>query len=368
VTEQPMKTRFTLIAVLGAVLAFTAGSSALAKAPRSFYGVSSQTPLTTTDFDRMGQGNVGTVRITLSWAGIDPSAAPGDYNWGSTDAIVADAARNGISVLPFLFATPDWVARDLDGRNCGGGTCALFAPSSPGAIDAWSAFVREAVARYGPNGAFWAANPGLPRLPITAWQIWNEQNSSSFYKPKPNVGKYVKLLRASDAAIASVDTGAELVLGGMAELAGSKKAVPGSKYLQKLYRKKGAKRYFDGVAPHPYGAKLKKVQEQIDLVRETMKRGGDRGADLWITELGWGSARSGNPLNRGPKGQATNLQQAFKYFTKRRGRLNAQTVIWFSWMDSQTRICAWCPTSGLFTSQLTPKRSWQAFTKFTGGS
>jgi hypothetical protein len=229
-------------------------------------------------------------------------------------------------------------------------------------------FVRDAVARYGPNGAFWVANPGLPQVPITAWQVWNEQNSKSFYRPRPNAAKYVKLLAAANGAVKSVDPNADVILGGMAELAGSRKAIPGPKYLKQLYRRKGAKNHFDGVAPHPYGAKLKAVQQQVNLFRTAMKRGGDRGADLWITELGWGSARGGNPLNRGPKGQAKNLKQAFGYFTRRAGRLNVRAVTWFSWMDSQSRICAWCAKSGLFTRQLAPKRSWDAFTRFTGGS
>jgi polysaccharide biosynthesis protein PslG len=367
VSEQRMKTRFTLITVLGALLAIAAGSSAFAAAPRSFYGLSSQTHLGTADLDRMGQGNVGTLRIILEWSGVDPSPAADDYNWAAIDAIVADAARNGITVLPFVFGTPQWVARDLDGRNCTS-KCGLFAPSKRGAIDAWAGFLRDAVARYGPNGAFWAANPGLPQVPITGWQIWNEQNSKSFYRPRPNPKKYVKLLKASNAAIKGIDPGADVILGGMAELAGSRKATPGARYLAKLYKRKGAKKHFDGVALHPYGAKLKAVQEQVGLFRKAMKRGRDRGADLWITELGWGSARGGNPLNRGPRGQATRLKQAFKYFTKRRGKLNVRTVIWFSWMDSAARICAWCPKSGLFDQQFAPKRSWRGFVKFTGGS
>ncbi|MGH2986858.1 MAG: glycosyl hydrolase [Solirubrobacterales bacterium] len=364
---QRMKSRFALVAVVGALLAIAAGSSASAAVPRSFYGVSSQTPLTTPDFDRMGQGNVGTLRIILDWSGVVPSSAADDYNWAAIDALVADAARNGISVLPFMYGTPQWVARDLDGRNCTA-KCGLFAPSSRGGIDAWAAFLRDAVARYGPNGAFWSANPGLPQVPITAWQIWNEQNSKSFYRPRPSAKKYVKLLKASNAAIKGFDPSADVILGGMAELAGSRKATPGARYLQQLYKRKGAKKHFDGVAVHPYGAKLKAVQEQVELFRKAMKRGRDRGADLWITELGWGSARGGNPLNRGPKGQATRLKQAFKYFKKRRGKLNVRGVTWFSWMDSEAKICAWCPKSGLFTTQLAPKRSWRAFIKFTGGS
>jgi hypothetical protein len=355
----------TLLAAL-AVLVF-AVASARAGVPRSFFGVAPQTPLGSADFDRMGRGKVGTLRILVNWGSIDPSSAAGDDNWSTIDPIVAGAARNGVEVLPFLFGTPQWVAEGLDGHSCGSG-CGIFAPSSSGALDAWANFVGAAVARYGPNGDFWAENPTLPKVPIDAWQIWNEQNSSSFYKPKPRPKSYAKLLKAAHDAIRARDGSADIVLGGMAQLSGSKKATPASKYLKKLYKVQGVKKSFDGVAAHPYGAKLKATVETVDLFRAAMKKGHDSGADLWITEIGAGSKKGGNPLNRGTKGQAKLLKDTFKYFKKKRRKLNVKNVDWFSWMDSSTSICAWCSSSGLFKSGLVEKPSWRAFTKFTGGS
>jgi hypothetical protein len=89
---------------------------------------------------------------------------------------------------------------------------------------------------------------------------------------------------------------------------------------------------------------------------------------MWITEIGWGSAKGGNPLNRGTQGQAQRLKQSFKYLQKKRNKLNLETVTWFSWMDSTTSICDWCAKSGLFKAGLVEKPAWRAFTKFTGGS
>ena len=354
-------------AIAAAAIALTA-SSAHAAAPKSFYGVVPQTDLTTADFDRMGQGRVGTLRVPLSWSAVDPTPAAGDENWGGFDPIVADSARNGIEVLPFFYGTPTWVARDLDGRDCAGHDCDISAPQTPAALDAWSAFVAGAVARYGSNGTFWTQNPGLPRQPIEAWQVWNEQNSPEFYGPKPKPKAYAKLLDRAAGAIRAQDAAADVVLGGMAELAGVKKAIKGSKYVAKLYRVKGAKKDFDGVAPHPYGAKAKRVIEQVDLYRKVMKKARDKRADMWITELGWGSKKGGHALHRGKKGQAQRLKQAFKYFKKKRKKLNVQTVTWFSWMDSPTSICKWCATSGLFRQGLVEKPAWRAYTKLTGGS
>ena len=101
-------------------LALAVGVAAQAQAaPHPFYGISSQTALERGDYQRMGKADVGTLRSMLSWATVDPTKAQGDYNWGDFDSIVAESARNGITVLPFVFGSPDWVAKGLDRRSCG---------------------------------------------------------------------------------------------------------------------------------------------------------------------------------------------------------------------------------------------------------
>jgi hypothetical protein len=355
-----------------AAIGMLAAGSAHAAVPAGFYGVSPQTQLGAADVDRMGRAKVGTLRFEIPWGNIDPSPAAGDYNWAATDALVADAARNGIKLLPFFYSTPAWVAKDLDRQRCSDTKCFPFAPRSRAALRAWQTFVADAASRYGPNGEFWAQNPQLPDEPIRAWQIWNEQNSPSFYRPKPKAKAFAKLLDASSRGIKSVDPGAELILGGMfgTPLGGRKPGISAWEFLERLYDVKGAKNDFDGVAPHPYAAKLKKVRAQIDLLREEMRAGGDRNAELWVTELGWGSGGPRNPLNRGLKGQASRLRQAFKFFARKRRSWNVSTVVWYSWQDNldDPSLCVWCPESGLLTASGEEKPSYRAYVKLTGGS
>ena len=353
-----------LIALLAASTAFAAN------APKEFFGVVPQTPLAQEDIDRMGQGNVGTLRFQIFWAGQNPS--PGVYDWGPVDQIVGDAARNGIRPLPFIYSTPEWVAR-LDGRNCDGAGCFGFAPQGPAALDAWQSFLGAAAERYGPHGTFWTLNPTVPKKPIRAWQIWNEQNSDTFYKPKPKVGAYADLVEASDRALAAVDPGADVVLGGMflSPGGGEKPSLFAHDYLAKLYDVKGAKKRFDGVAAHPYASSLSKVELQVELLREAMKKAGDRKASMWVTEVGWASGGPSHPLNKGKAGQARQLKGLYKLFLKKRRAWNVETVTWYSWRDNPDRnqgLCVWCPFSGLMTKDLQPKRSWRQFVKFTGGS
>jgi|GEM_PF-1807440 len=190
---------------------------------------------------------------------------------------------------------------------------------------------------------------------------------------------YAKVLEAGHDAIVAEDPDAEIILGGMfgTPLQGQKPAIAAWDYLEKLYKVKGAKKSFDGVAPHPYAAKFsqpgsqRSVLGQIELFRDEIKDARDRNASLWFTELGWASGGPPNPLNRGEAGQAKRLKEAFKYFKRKRGRWNIETVDWYSWRDNSTAgeaLCEWCPKSGLFSESLEPKPSWNAFTKFTGGS
>lgn len=356
--------------VLAAVALLLAAAAATAKPPRSFFGVTPQRELEDADLARMEQAKVGTVRFELHWAGIDPGAGD-DYDWSSPDRIVGRAADHGIRALPFAFATPKWVA-ELDGHACATGGCGTFAPTGKAALRAWREFLAAAVRRYGPDGEFWQENPQLPALPIRDWQLWNEQNSPTFYAPKPNVRNYAELLHAGRKAITAEDEGAEIILGGMfgTPRGGQRPAIAAWDYLAKLYDK-GAKRDFDGVAPHPYAPKFESVVLQIELLRDEMKAAGDGRADLWITELGWASDGPPNPLNRGPAGQADRLKQAFRYFVEKRKKLNIRNVDWYSWRDnsgSGTALCEWCPYSGLVDDDLNPKPSLRAFTKFTGGS
>lgn len=351
-------------------IALLTAAGASARAPRSFFGVSPQTTVTDQDFARMGTARVGTIRFGIHWAQVEPSN--GAFDWSAPDSIIRGAAANGVRALPFLSGTPDWVA-DLDGYKCARGSCAPYAPAGAKARAAWSDFVAAAVARYGPTGSFWTENPTVPKLPIRAWQIWNEQNSPTFYKPRPDISGYAKLLAAADRAIAAGDPGASTVLGGMfgTPLGGRKPGLTSWDFLAELYDVKGIKRRFDGVAPHPYASSFEKVLSQIDLMRDEIRRARDRRVGLWITEIGWASGGVANPLNKGRRGQAARLTQAFKYFVRKRTQMHIKTVAWYSWRDHNdpnAGLCEWCPRSGLLAEDYAAKPSLDAFTRFTGGS
>jgi hypothetical protein len=362
------------VAVLAIVLAASSdsGSEPQEDVPRSFYGIVSQTPLVAEDFARMGEGRVGTLRILLPWSAVDPTPARDDLDFSTVDPIVLAAAQHGIRILPFLYGTPEWAAVELDGHSACDGDCGPFAPTSEAALAAWGEFAGAAVERYGPGGELWAANPNHPEVPIRVWQVWNEQNSATFYKPEPSIPGYISLLESAERAIHAQDPDAEIVLGGMFGTPpdAGESADTAWQYLRALYETEGAQELFDGVASHPYAANLAKVESQLELLRDEIVRAEDPDAGLWVTELGWASSGPDHPLNRGPEGQAERLTEAFELLLEHRADWNVEGVTWYSWRDfTDPAPCDWCGGSGLFGEDtLEPKPSWAAFTEFTGGT
>jgi Glycosyl hydrolase catalytic core len=340
------------------------------RAPEEFFGVVPQTLLTDEDLERMRQGKVGHVRLVIPWGALVPDQADQEVDLSSVDPVVLNSAEAGIRVIPTIYGTPTWVAQELDNYDCDD-DCGAYAPSSHKALAAWKDFVGQMVDRYGPDGSLWEGHPDVDAEPVRSWQIWNEQNSPTFYQPEVDPAGYAKLVETAAEAITERDPEAELVLGGMfgTPFQGRPPALSSWDFLREMYAIEGARDTFDAVAAHPYAAHEAKIEDQVERLYEEVGRAEDD-AGLWVTEVGASSDEGENPLEQGPEGQAEQLRAAFEFFIEQREALNIEGVTWYSWRDSGTPQCDWCAGSGLFeaASPLTPKPSWEAFVSFTGGS
>jgi hypothetical protein len=364
------------VALLGLTLFVTAAQAV----PATFWGVVPQATPSQEQFQRLRRGGVDSTRVAIDWGAVQPARA-GTFNWSGIDGVVAKAANAGVEVLPFLNGAPSWALASV---WVPGSSHTVKAPNhlpaAGAAATAWSNFVKGAVARYGPNGTFWAANPTVPVRPIRTWQIWNEPNFK-YFVAKPNPAEYGRLVKLSYAALKSSDAGAKLVLGGMfsrpkggkSTKEKSKRAYFASDFLEQMYETTpGIKTKFNGVALHPYTGKYQELTPEIEEVRDVQREHGDAAKKLWITELGWSSQPPpANPLlnifAKGPAGQVSQLNGAFSLLASKQAKWKLQRVYWFS-VDDQPGTCNFCDGSGLFSEGFVPKKSWFAYVKFAGGT
>ena len=345
-----------------------AGASAL---PGKFWGVIPQGTQTIEQLQRLKRGGADSIRIPISWGSVQSSEG-GPLDWSPVDHFLVEATTAGFEVLPFLSGAPTWAVP----ANHRYGSPVNLPVRTGKQRNAWTAFLRQAVLRYGPGGTFWSDHPNLAVRPLRIWQIWNEENFEYFvYRPKP--AEYGKLVKISAAAIKAVDPGAKIILGGMfakPREAQFKRKPPlayfASDFLRQMYRQTpGIRSKFQGVALHPYTTNYKKLTPYIEELRAVMKENHDAGKGLWITELGWSSGQptSNNHFAKGRAGQATQLKGAFRLLTKNQRKWRIQRVFWFS-IDDQKGVCNFCDGSGLFGEGFKPKPAWYAYVKFAGGT
>lgn len=329
------------------------------------FGVVPQQQLLENDYRAISHGRVRSLRLPVYWPRVEPE--PGRLDWSGYDVLVGQAARRGITVLPYLYGSPGWSAR-FDGVDCTS-DCSRYAPRSPGTRAAFAFFASEAVRQYGPGGRYWAAHPGVPYRPIGSWQVWNEQNSAKYFAPEPDVAGYAALLERTAGAIRSVDPGSEIILGGMWGPDGSKEVVPTSTYLNRLYEQPGASGSFDSLALHPYSSGVDGMLAQIRSARSAARRGGEKRPALWITELGWASdGPAGHYLVKGRRGQAEILRDSYSALLERSDRWRLRGAYWYAWEDTAPTdgfICLWCPGAGLRSASGEGKPAWRSMKRLT---
>ncbi len=333
-----------LVLVAVAVVALPAVGGArpkhhkIPRVPHLFYGMSAQSPEPLSEYRRMKRNGVTTLRVGIAWNAIEPS--PGAYDFSSVDPTVADAARAGLDVFPFIGATPNFY-----GVNCTPADCFTSLPSQTAVQrQAWMNMLRALVGRYGPRGNFWADNPSVPKRPIRYWQIWNEANFIFFSNPR-SPSLYGKLVQISHQAIHSVDPGGKVVLAGLFGHPKGALGIQAPAFLNRLYRVRGIKGSFDAVALHPYSRDASELKPDIGAMRRVMARHGDARTPLFLTEFGWGSGHN-TRFGKGIKGQVSQLARAYTLLRKLQRPYRIARTYWFAWNDF-SGTCNFCDTAGL---------------------
>jgi polysaccharide biosynthesis protein PslG len=337
-TRPPMRTLSFLLAVTALLAAAAPAAAGERRVPHGWLGVVTDVPLRpdqTGEWDRMVRSGVESVRHAVIWERMQPygSAAevpaadaarfrdaggvPTDFS--GFDAVVVAAARRGLSVLPVVQTTPGWAA-----ERPGDGT------SPPRDPETFGRFLTALVGRYGPHGSLWAERPGLPRVPIRDWQVWNEPNITRYWSEQPFAPSYVRLLRVAHRALHAADRGATVVLAGLPNVSW--------RALRSIYRA-GGRGQFDAVALHPYTRKPSDVLRLVRYARRVMRKRGDRRIPIWITELSWPGAKGKVPRPAGfevsDHGQAVNLRRSLELLAGARRRQRIERVYWYTWLSTE---------------------------------
>jgi polysaccharide biosynthesis protein PslG len=322
------KNRLTAVLVATILLALCAAAPARAGVRADFVGISSQDVFAGSPsyrgqmLDRQRAAGVGLVRQTFDWAAIEQ--APRRYDFSVYDAYVGAIASRGIRILPVLFNPPSF----RSSRPRHHAKKAVYPPRRYGSM---GAFAAKLVRRYGPRGSFWKQNPGIRKVPIRAWQVWNEPNLAQYWGPRPNARRYTKLLRTVNRAIKRADRRAEVVTAGLPPTKLGN-AIRLGRFIRGMYRA-GGRRGFDTLALNAYARNTGELSRTVRSLRRLMRRYHDRRARLWITELGWGTGGPKHRFNVGAAAQGRRIDSALRWSARRRHRYRLRGVVYFQWKD-----------------------------------
>lgn len=247
--------------------------------------------------DRIRSSGATWVRMDVGWSMIQPQQGSYDHQWGVpvVDKAIRQVHRRGLKLLVMFWQTPRWAS---------GGDSVRVAPSDP-----WT--YARAIG--------WAARRWADE--VSAWEIWNEPNSSSFFEGA-DPREYKRLLCPAHRAVHENDPTARVVFGGT--------MYNDDDWIRRAYRA-GAKGCFDVMATHPYLGPADAPPETADdgdiwtlrhvrEVRALMLRFHDR-KPIWATEFGWSAHRNRGgeePWERGvsPRTQGRYAVRALDLFSR----------------------------------------------------
>ena len=253
--------------------------------------------------DAVRRLGVGWIREELRWSEAEP--VRGRLDWSRFDRVVLAAAHRRLRVLPLLIRTPRWLA--------------VHPMTLPPSLALWSRFVRGAVARYGPRGAFWAAHPGLDgRLAMGTWEIWNEPYLRAFSYPTPSPARYASLVRATVTAGREVSPGSRFLMA--AELTWTARDGEARPWIDDLFAAvPDLGRYVDAIAVHPYTRRSPDDDrgpansrfDRFEDLRTQLAGHGAGDVPVWLTEIGWSTCTARPPCVL-PATQARYLRRMFR--------------------------------------------------------
>jgi hypothetical protein len=201
--------------------------------------------------DLIKEAGIGWIRDEVYWSEVEKEK--GVFRFPpSYDQYLRAAQARGIQVLLIL----DFGNAAYSGAEKGG-------PATEAERLAFGRYCGEVIKRYKPFG-------------VRNYEIWNEPNASTFWKPQPNPEDYAGLLEAVYRSCKDADPGATLL--------GCSTSGTDLNFIGRVLDAGGG-RFMDALSFHPYCQPL--APEKKLLTDISKLKGLAPGKPLWITEFGY---------------------------------------------------------------------------------
>ncbi len=269
--------------------------------------------------DQIKDAGFGWIRDEVYWEHIEKEKGvfrfPPAY-----DAYLKAARARDIEVLLILdFGNPLYSGSDKT------------APASDPERAAFARYCREVIGRYKPLG-------------IRHFEIWNEPNASTFWRPRPNPEDYTRLLETAYRACKEADP-KSIVLG--CSTAGTD-----LDFIGKVLAAGGG-RFMDAVSFHPYCQPLPPERKLTGDLTKLERLAS--GKPLWITEVGY-------PTYPGPSGVDEETQANFlvRTFLLARSAASVERVSWYDFQNDGDDAAEGELNFGLVRLDRSPKPAYRA--------
>lgn len=267
------------------------------------------------EIEKLDDANVRMLRTDFAWSRIEPNN--NDWHFAGYDAMVDLCLDDDIALDALLDYGVDWAMP--------GGSHDEISEAD------WGDYCGTVAAHYADR--------------IDLYEIWNEQNTSRFWKPSPNPARYGDLLKAGYEAVHDNDPTASVLFGGLSPLDLHLFGPYGVwDYLVRVFEEHpDVCDYFDGMAIHPYTfiqqsspewvfrlgeLEFPNLQGAIELVHELLDVIGCPEKPVYLSEIGWphffiGKDRQGAYL---PRSLMIAASYGIEYF------------FWYTFWDSEPSL------------------------------
>ncbi len=317
---------------------------------------------------KLRDAGVSILREDVAWSTIEPK--PGRYYWAGTDRWVAAAAEQGLQVMAVLDAPPSWVTERWS-----------EAPVAGQELSDFATFAREVVARYGADGTFWSSHPNLPAVPIRYWDVWNEPYVPRFWtRDFPDPAGYARMFKTVVQVARTADPSARFMLEADTRIIAT--GWPWKPFLAQMFEAvPDLGKYAYGVSIHPYQGDAGSPRSctpnirspgvrsrwqatalqfcRIEDVRHILDANDASDVKIWITEIGWSTAPSGDQTVS-EAAQARFVHQVFNLVRTRYTGL-VSGLIWYEYQGPESDPANADDYLGLVRADGQPKPGWQAF-------